>query len=325
MPINKFPHRISAYTVDVTTDVQIDGAITNVDYIQWDLTADPAHSEGQEHWNGDDGTKEIDLPGGNVNLQVGLENLIRVKAGEDILNGQLVYPSGADGVNMIVSLADNTAYLTSLVAGIATEDISSGQQGYITTFGLVRDLNTGAFNDGDFLWLGTSGNWSNVRPTAGTAELHVLTGYVKRSHATEGEIFITTVFVPRMRYLSDNTLIGSMADGEIWTWIAANSRHENRQLTYRTATDIDNTDSPYAQLVTDQIINCDTASGNITLNLLAIASAASQLIMITCVGANDVILTPDGSETIHGAATMLLTDGDSVILYPFSATDWRAR
>ena len=41
--------------------------------------------------------------------------------------------------------------------GMATENIANNGFGAITTEGLVRDVNTAAFTEGDMLWLGVNG------------------------------------------------------------------------------------------------------------------------------------------------------------------------
>jgi len=80
--------------------------------------------------------------------------------------------------------------------GIVTETILKNQEGFITTSGLVRGVNTTGsiqgetWADGDMLYLsGTvAGRITKVKPSA---PIHtVIIGYVVRAHATEGQIYV---------------------------------------------------------------------------------------------------------------------------------------
>lgn len=215
---------LTATDADIST-LSVDGDIDTVDRIQFNLVPPvSAVSEGQLIWDEDAGTVSIGMPGGVVVLQTGQENLIRCKAGEDITNGQAVTATGASGSNPIVGLADNTSFVSAQVLGIATEDISNGQLGYINTFGLVRDIDTSTLDVG-VVWLGTAGGLTKTRPEAGTATLQVVVGICLRKHAEEGVILVTTVFVPRMQYLSD-VYAPSVAEGNVLAYDATAARWE---------------------------------------------------------------------------------------------------
>ena len=55
--------------------------IDNINYLQFDLTpSDTSISEGKMVWNADDGTLNLGMPGGDVNLQLGQEIILKVKA-----------------------------------------------------------------------------------------------------------------------------------------------------------------------------------------------------------------------------------------------------
>lgn len=173
----------------------------NIDNIQFDLTPTPtAPSEGLMCWNATDGTVNIGMPGGNVALQVGQESIARVKAGEDILNGQVVYVSNVTGANLIVSLAraDDPATCHPRSIYMATEDIALNQKGYVTRWGNVRDLDTSvdseghALSDNDVLYLSATvaGGFTNVAPEA--PNILVKLGGVIKADATAGIISFAT-------------------------------------------------------------------------------------------------------------------------------------
>jgi len=166
--------------------------LSNMEYIDFDLTATPDHQEGRLHWDDDSGTLEIGLPGGEVKLQIGQETVIRVKASEAIDNGELVYIDGADGTNPTASLADASAVSASKTLAMATEDIGSGQLGYVTAFGLVRDIPVpvATYSDGDPIYLdATPGAFTKTKLDHPNFRIKV--GYVLRAHNTEGVVFIS--------------------------------------------------------------------------------------------------------------------------------------
>lgn len=165
--------------------------LLNANGIQFSLTPSVTMGEGILAWNSDDGTLNLGMPGGDVSLQIGQELLIKVKASEDISNGQMVYVDGADGSNPTVSLAQANAETTAhQTIAMATEDIANNQSGYVTVKGLVRDINTLSYTAGTQLYLdaSTAGNFTDTEPT--NPNYSVTIGYVVRQHATEGVVLV---------------------------------------------------------------------------------------------------------------------------------------
>jgi hypothetical protein len=186
------------------------GATQNVDLGEYQIKAGqyefdqtPTQSAGvaKLRWNDTDGTLDLGLKGGNVNLQIGQEEVIRVvnNTGSSLLeaNYQAVKVSGAQGQRLAVTLAqaNNDANSASTI-GLVTETIANNQEGFITTNGLVRNVDTtGAlqsetWSDGDTLYLSgtTAGAITNVKPSA---PIHtVILGYVVYAHQNNGKIFV---------------------------------------------------------------------------------------------------------------------------------------
>jgi hypothetical protein len=215
-----------------------DVPITDVEYIDMNLDDGVACSEGRLTWNDDDGTLNICLKGGTVNLQTGQEVVTRVKndEGSDIDNGEVVYVSGASGANVEVKLPIASNALTApLTFGLATEDITSNQLGYVTLIGNVRGLNTSGslvsetWADGDVIYLSstTAGAMTKVRPTQ--PDIGVVIGVVLRAHATEGVISVNPTVIQR-HSLSSDVLITSIADNDITYWDAAATVWKNEGL-----------------------------------------------------------------------------------------------
>lgn len=157
-------------------------------------------------WNDADGTLNLGLKGGNVTLQIGQEEVIRVvnKTGADLLESQYravrvrsVSEGGAQGQRLAVVLAqadndDNSA----TTIGIVTENIANNEEGFITTFGKVRNIDTTGtlqgetWVDGDMIYLSptTPGYITNIKPQA--PQHSVILGYVVYAHQNNGIIFV---------------------------------------------------------------------------------------------------------------------------------------
>lgn len=176
--------------------------LLNTGYIDFCLDCIPPQQEGRLHWDDENGTLELGLKGGVVKLQIGQEQNLRCKnnTGSIITNGSVVYITGASGANPTIALADADSLLTSFVLGVATEDIDS--QGYVTTMGVVNEIDTSSFTAGDIIWLSqTPGEMTNVRPDSPATS--VFLGYILRESATEGSIVIRPTVVARLQGLSD--------------------------------------------------------------------------------------------------------------------------
>lgn len=160
------------------------------DYVDFPAIAPPTYLEGRVFYDTNNKSFSYYNDEADVTVNIGQENVIRVRntTGVTITNGQAVYISGAQGVNLpLVSLAKADALDTSRCIGLAAHDIENNTNGYITTLGLVGDLNTSAFTAGDPLFLSTTtaGALTATRPTSGYA---VVVGYVTVSNASVGEV-----------------------------------------------------------------------------------------------------------------------------------------
>lgn len=182
----------SAVTVSDTGAMAGVTSITTPDYIDLDTTAAPASAVGRVAWDNGDGTMTIGLKGGNVNLQVGQENVVLAYngSGSTIANGQIVAVVGAQGQRPSIALADaDSESLSAATLGVVTESIANGAEGFVTTFGVIRGFDTSAFTAGDPVYLSqTAGAFTSTRPSAPAHT--VFMGWVVKSHASSGEVFL---------------------------------------------------------------------------------------------------------------------------------------
>ena len=175
-----------------------------VDYIDFDTTVSPAvHQTGRLDWDPDDATLELDMEYGVVQ-QVGQETYARVSnnTGSTILNGTVVGFAGATDASLRVApyLADGSQ--SSLyILGVMTHDLpDTGEKGYCTVWGFVRDVDTSGFTQGDILYASPSvaGAFTNIKPTAPNNVVAVAA--VIKVGTTDGIIFVRPTIMAQKYY-----------------------------------------------------------------------------------------------------------------------------
>ena len=198
---------------------------------------------GSLYYNDTDGTLDLKLKGGNVTLQIGQEQVVRVvnKTATNInlleANYQAVRVTGAQGQRLKVDLAQATTdALSAETIGLVTETINNNQEGFVTISGLVRNINTTGslqgetWADGDILYLSptTAGNVTKVKPTGGNHLIVI--GYVIHSHATQGTIFVKVDNGYEISELHDVD-ITSVANNQLLSYDSATSLWKNKSVT----------------------------------------------------------------------------------------------
>lgn len=166
----------------------------------------PGRQTGRMYWDNTDKTLALDMEGSSVTMQVGQEQIIRVvnKTGSALLNGTVVSVTSAQGQRPVIAKTDiNNSALALATIGLLTEDIPNNGEGYVTIMGIVREVNTSAFLEGDTLFVSesTPGTFTNVEPTVG--KYHIRIGTVLYSHATQGKICVRPFILPKVGDLSD--------------------------------------------------------------------------------------------------------------------------
>ena len=169
-----------------------DRIVTDVNGVDFNLTDSPVYKEGRIFYDNEAKALSVYNDEADITLQVGQEEYLRVRnnAGSTILNGQAVRILGSQGTHVTIEKAIATGSVTSQAVGIATHDIENNSFGYITTYGLVRGLDTSDFSDGDEIFLSqtVAGGLTGVAPIA--PNFKVPLGHVVRSHPTVGTIVV---------------------------------------------------------------------------------------------------------------------------------------
>ena len=168
------------------------GNVTGIECIDFKLGVTPAYSEGRVFYDNVSHALAVYNDEADITLQVGQEEYLRVRnnSGTGILNGQAVRLVGSQGTNPIVELAIATDSNSANSVGLATHDIENNSFGYITTFGLVNDVNTSDFAEGSELYLSplVSGGLTGVAPSSPFYQTPL--GVCVRQHPTVGTILV---------------------------------------------------------------------------------------------------------------------------------------
>lgn len=172
-----------------------DKVLTDVNKIGLSLDTNIVAGIGEITWNQDEGTADLGLL--NATLQIGQEELVKVRADTNITNGKVVMVNGTIGNSGRIKVIhhDGTAVNGKRILGVATESIVNGADGFITRGGKVRNIDTTGTSvgevwaDGDPLYVkpNDSGNMTKVMPT--DLELCMPIAYVVHAH-TSGTLYV---------------------------------------------------------------------------------------------------------------------------------------
>lgn len=244
-----------------------------VKYLQFNTTDAQTRAVAKLIWNDTDGTLEFGLKGGNVNLQIGQEQVVRVvnKTGADLLESQYkavrlrtVSEGGASGQKLAIKLAEaNSEINSSTTIGLVTENISNNQEGFITILGNINDVNTTGslqsetWSDGDMLFLSptVAGGITNVEPTGSYHT--VVIGYVVYAHAIQGKIFVKVDNGYELDELHDVSIPSTPSNNDGLFYDLATSLWKNKSIV---------TALGYTPIPNTRTVNGKVLSSDITLN-----------------------------------------------------------
>lgn len=191
--------------------------------------------QGRMSWNNDDETVDIGMAHGVIQ-QVGMEQYYHAKnqTGSTIPNGTVVRAAGtlgASGRILVTPAIADASYHAMMNMGVATHDIITGEDGLITNFGLVRQLDTTGTSvsetwaDGDVLYLHPNqlGKLTKNRPVAPNQVVIVA---IVIHAAANGSLFVRVTQSGDLGDLHNVYTNGGAENGDVLTWVAANNRWE---------------------------------------------------------------------------------------------------
>jgi hypothetical protein len=231
--INNLPNSslINSQIILMGEQMDLGETVPDLDYLQLDISATPASSVGRMTWNDGFGTLSLGLKGGNIDLPVGQENVVLCKnsTAEIITKGSVVYINGAQGQRPRIALSSASSESTSSkTLGVVSENIGIGSEGFVTTFGVLKGIDTSSFTEGAALWLSTTAGQLTQTPPQ-TPNHSVFVGYCVKSNQSSGQIFVEIQNGYEIEELH-NVLITSVQDGDYLTYNSSTSLWENTSL-----------------------------------------------------------------------------------------------
>lgn len=200
-------------------------SVDNIPSLQFDVDAvNEAHSEWQINWNADDKTLEIHTDVNDVRIQLWQENVLRVvnKTWSTILNGSVVYVNWAQWNRPTIALADaDIANTADAVIWVVTADITNNHNWYVTTFWLVRNLDTSVYSAWDTLYLSsTAWLFTDTIPSEYTNKVKVW--HVIVAHWTQWIILVDINIYEKKNPLSvlqnQNFYVDTIVNNQITEW-----------------------------------------------------------------------------------------------------------
>jgi hypothetical protein len=239
------------------------------------------------------------MAGGAATQQIGEEQYFRIKASSAITNGQVVMFTGTVGASGALTGAPATgltAATASYVMGIATQDIANNGWGYITSFGLVRQLNTNAWTAGTILYYDptVTGGLTSTIPTAPNAKVQVCA--VIYQSASNGSLFVRPAFGGTLGQYEGDVNFTSLATGDVLVRNSGNTVWENKAQNTITAGNVSGTVA-----IANGGTGATTAS-TARSNLGSAASGANTDITSVTLTTGTVSTTPSSNNDIANKA-----------------------
>ena len=170
---------------------------TNGPYEKLDLVtglAHPTYNKGTIFWDETEDCPAFYPTSSNVTINIGQEIVVRCvnKTASPITNGTPIYISGAQGnrPKMDLARADNYTKAVKCIGLVTETSVAPNAYGYVTIFGLVHDLDTSAFLEGDEIWLNSTGGLTKTKPSVDTGNCIIKIGDCVVSDNADGVIFV---------------------------------------------------------------------------------------------------------------------------------------
>ena len=168
-------------------------------YLGFDTTpTSTPTAQGTMYWNAD--KESVDVIMNGVTGSVMQDNFYNVKnqTGSTITKGTVVRANGTVGASgriLIAPFLADGSYDSKICLGVTAETILNGEDGKVTAFGAIRQIDTSAFANGTILYASpsTAGGFTSTEPT--NPNNIVTLAIVVYSDVNNGEIFVRPTFV----------------------------------------------------------------------------------------------------------------------------------
>lgn len=181
----------------------ISGAWGSLDSLQFNTGATVTPAIGKLFW---DGFSTFDFGmTSTVNQLVGQSQFYYIKADAAITKGQVIMFTGANGGSGILKGAPATGVTNGdYIMGIAAENIALNGFGLVQSFGLIKNIDTSAYIDGDVLYYNpaVTGGFTKTAPLAPNVKT-VVAAVVNGGSAGGGSIYVRVSDGGDLNHLSD--------------------------------------------------------------------------------------------------------------------------
>ena len=158
-------------------------------------------------WDSDLATVVLGL-NDNVPNELGFKNfwLVKNQTGSTITKGSIVYANGTVGASGRITVDKfiaNGSIDAKYLLGITAHDLTDGEDGYVISFGKIRQVNTDTFAAGAILYPSptVAGVWTDVEPIAPNLDMPI--GFCINSSSNNGTIAIRVASGYKLSELHD--------------------------------------------------------------------------------------------------------------------------
>jgi len=310
--------------VNVSLYVPYTGATNNVDLGIYGLTTEyikfntnPTLGDvdpGELIWSSDDETLFLGLDT-NVTHKIGQETFFYVKnqTGSTIPKGTVVRADGTLGSSgriLIAPFIADGSFPSKFLIGVTAESIPNGSDGFVTSFGKIRKIDTSLYPEGTILYASplTSGGFTDIVPVAPNNIITV--AIVITSDNINGEIFVRPTFGSNINDDEGVSIVTPMSnhllvyDTNTELWVNRSLTDINGVLNTTTLTFI--TNNGITGGATQTLENNRTWTFGLTGQALALHNLGTNGFIVRT-GTDSVT-----SRTLIAGAGILITNGDGV-------------
>jgi len=286
--------------------------LTNVQYIDFNTTTSYAVCAGRLTWDIESGTLDLGLTG-TVNLLIGQRTVAQIynNSGVTLPKDKAVKVTGAQGQRLTGALAQADSDADSMtIFGIMLETVSVNKSGYVATDGLVRNVNTLGYSDGDIVYLSPV-SAGELTPTKPVAPQHLVQmGYiVNGGSGGAGEIYVKVQNGYELGELHNvkTSAEASIANGEVLAWNTSASVWTNSTALINTQASVSALNIQVAAvsaLVSALQIQIDAVSAALTStnNVVSALEVRVSAVSAAVVSANAVIAAVSSRTSVNAVA-----------------------
>jgi hypothetical protein len=217
-------------------------SITDPDYVTFNTGYATGLTTGQLGWDSTNNSLAFGMANGNIVQHIGEDQYLYIKASATITKGQVIMFTGSVGASGILTGAPATGITDgTYIIGIAAEAIANNAFGFVQTFGVLTNVNTSAFADGDILWYDPSvaGGLTATKPSAPNVKAQVAVCN-KGGSAGGGVITVRVNSGSQLGGTDSNVQFGTLASGQTIIYDATAGYWKNSTLTAGTGISISN-------------------------------------------------------------------------------------